>query len=286
MNLAALADISWIKPGKVAFLWWNGYVVQGENFSGGMNTATIEHYIDFAAENHIEYVSIDGFDHAWYGGSNQRYAGADITKAVPEVDLPHIFAHAREKGVVRLWMNSKGLRKYMDQALPLYEKWGVEGIMVDFVDHDDQDILNWLHEMIVKAAEHHLTVSIHNTSKPTGMQRTYPNLFTFEAVKNLEYNKWDAKGITPRHDLTVPFSHVAGPLDYHEGGFRSVLPEEFKPRNIAPVVMGTRCHQLGMYVVFEDAHPDGCGLSGSLSWAGWAQTLFARCPRRGMKRAC
>lgn len=253
----ALADTSWITPGKVSFLWWNGYVVAPPDVVGGLNTATLLKYIDFAADNHIPFASIDGSDHAWYGGPCAPYQGADVTVPIPALDLPAVFAHAKERGVrMRIWVNFQGLKNQLDKALETYADWGAEGIMADFVEHDDQETINVLRRVVAKCAELHLTVTFHNIKEPTGLERTYPNLRTSEAVLNLEYNKWDPFGSSPQHDLTVPFIRMlAGPLDFHQGGFRSVLPRDFKPRNIAPLVMGTRCHQMAMYVVYEDALP-------------------------------
>ena len=253
----AIKDTSWIKPGKVAFLWWNGYLVGDNARRGGVNTATFKHYIDGAAEFHFPYSSIDGLDIAWYGGKIPGYGENDITVPVKQLDMPAVLAYAKSKGVrIRLWVASAGLRKYLDKALDTYEKWGVEGIMVDFIERDDQEMVDWIHEMVAKAAAHHLTVTLHNISKPTGLRRTYPNLLTREAVLNQEYNKWSHVGSTPEHQLTVPFTRMlAGPLDFHMGGFRSVRQADFLPRNVAPDVMGSRCQQLAMYVVYEDPMP-------------------------------
>ena len=128
--------------------------------------------------------------------------------------------------------------------------------MVDFIERDDQEAVNWIREVVEKAAKHKLTVTLHNVSKPTGLQRTYPNLLSREAVRNQEWNKWDKLGVTPDHNLTVPFTRMlAGPLDYHSGGFRSVRQADYLPRDVAPDVMGTRCHQLATYVVYENPMP-------------------------------
>jgi alpha-glucosidase len=168
-----------------------------------------------------------------------------------------LIRYAKEKGVrLRLWMHSGAAKAHMRQAFPLYEQWGIEGVMVDFVDKDDQETLNWEREMIALAAQHHLTVTFHNLSKPTGLSRTYPNLMTLEAVMNLEYDKWDPKGSTPEHELTIPFTRMlAGPVDYHSGSFRNVLASDFKPHNTAPVTIGTRARQLARYVVYEGYLP-------------------------------
>ena len=253
---SAIQDTTWIHPGKIAFPWWNGYMVPNQPFKGGVNTETMKYYIDFCAENGIEFHSIDGFDVAWYGGTCTPYQGNDITKAIPALDMPEVLAYARKKGVrTRLWMHWAGLKKQMDDALATYEKWGIDGIMIDFMDRDDQEMVNFCHEVLAKAAAHHLSVNFHGTYKPTGLQRTYPNLLNCEAVLNEEYNKW-SQGDTPEHQLTVAFTRLlAGPMDVHAGGFRSVRPADFKPQNIAPLVWGSRAHQLAMYVVYENPLP-------------------------------
>jgi len=254
----AIADTTWIKPGKTTFPWWNGYEVGNAGFRGGQNTETHKHYIDFCAENGIEYHSLDGFDNvAWYGGPIVPYQGADITRSLPEIDLTEVIAYARNKGVgLRLWMSAAAARAQMKKAFPIYRKWGIEGVMVDFFERDDQEMVNFVHELVQLAALHHLTVTLHNVYKPTGLRRTYPNLLTIESVFNTEFNKWDPHGSTPEHELTVPFTRMlVGPLDYHSGSFHNVAQRDFKPRNIAPVTIGTRAHELARYVVYEDYLP-------------------------------
>jgi alpha-glucosidase len=252
----ALADTSWIRPGKTTFPWWNGFEVGETGFRGGLDTRTALHYIDFCAEQGIPYHSLDGLDVAWYGGPIVPYEGADITKS-PSIDLPAVLEHARKKGVrLRLWMHWQAADRHMDRAFPIYEKWGIEGVMVDFLDRDDQEMVRFEHRLVKKAAEHHLTVTLHGIHKPTGVQRTYPNLLTYEGVLNLEYDKWSEVGSSPGHELLVPFTRMlAGPLDYHQGCFRSVRPKDFAPRNVAPRVMGTRARMLAMYVAYEDPLP-------------------------------
>jgi alpha-glucosidase len=253
----AIADISWIRPGKTTFPWWNGYEVGDAGFRGGLNTETMKHYIDFCAEQGIQYHSLDGFDRAWYSGPIVPYEGADITKSVAEIDLPGVLSYARRRGVrLRLWLHWQAAKAHMATAFPIYEKWGIEGVMLDFMDRDDQEMVNFLHEAVRLAAEHHLTVSLHGASKPTGLRRTFPNLLTTEAVLNLEYNKWETQGVPPEHEVTVPFIRMlAGPLDFHQGSFRHVWPRDFEARNVAPVVKGTRARTLASYVVFENYLP-------------------------------
>ena len=257
---SAIKDTSWIKPGKTTFPWWNGYEVGDVDFEPGVNTATMKHYIDFCAEQGIPYHSLDGLDIAWYGGPIHPDGPTDVTKAAPSIDMPELLRYAKEKGVrLRLWMHWKPLAAQLDAALATYEKWGIEGIMIDFMDRDDQEMVAWYHEVAEKAAKHHLTVTWHGAYKPTGMERTWPNVLSYEAALNQEYNKWQPPGVhgtPPEHNLDIAFVRMlAGPLDYHQGGMRSVLPEDYQWRDKAPPVQGTRGHQLAMYVIYQNHLP-------------------------------
>ena len=250
---SAIKDASWIKPGKTTFPWWNGYVLEGVDFEPGVNTETMKHYIDFCAEQGIPYHSLDGLDIAWYGGPIAPEGPTDVTQAAPSIDMPELLRYAKEKGVrLRLWMHWKALLPQIDEAFKTYEQWGIEGVMVDFMDRDDQEMVRFYHEMAEKAAKHRLTVTLHGAYKPTGMERTWPNMLSFEAALNQEYNKWD-RGTPPAHNLDIAMVRmIAGPLDYHQGGMRSQLPKNYQPRDKAPPVQGTRGHQLAMYVVYQN----------------------------------
>jgi len=245
---SALADTSWIEPGKAAWDWWSGSFARNVSFQPGMNTATMEHYVDFAAEHHLEYMLVDA---GWYPAKDYTHPD-DILIYVPEVNVPEIIAHAKQKGVkVLLWVYWGAMDKQMDEALDLYAKWGAAGIKVDFMDHDDQQMVNFYERLVRKAAEHHLVVDLHGAYKPTGLRRTYPNLLTREGVMGMEYSKWSDR-VTPEHDVTIPFTRMlAGPMDYTPGCFNNATREQFKPRNLEPMCQGTRAHQLAMYVVFE-----------------------------------
>ncbi len=251
LNLSApsvLADTSWITPGKAAWDWWSGSFARDVTFKPGMNTATMEHYVDFAAGHHLEYMLVDA---GWYPEKDYTNPG-DILSYVPEVNVPEIIAHAKQKGVkVLLWVYWGAMDKQMDEALDLYAKWGAAGIKVDFMDHDDQTMVNFYERLVRKAAEHHLVVDLHGAYKPTGLRRTYPNLLTREGVMGMEYSKWSDR-VTPEHDVTLPFTRMlAGPMDYTPGCFNNATREQFKPRNLEPMCQGTRAHQLAMYAVFE-----------------------------------
>jgi alpha-glucosidase len=243
-----LRDTSWIKPGRSAWdRWWCGSYAPDAGFPFGMNTASMNYFTQFAADMGWEYVLVDW---TWYG--EPLDPNADITKSISEVDLPAIikFAHDRNVNVI-IWLRWNHVNRQLDQAFPLYEKWGIAGVKVDFMDSDDQEMVNFYHRVIKKAAEHHLLVDFHGAYKPTGLQRTYPNYITQEGVMGNEYNKWSSR-VTPEHNVTLPFTRMlAGPLDFTPGGFRHVRKNNFKPQDVAPMVMGTRAHQLAMMVVYE-----------------------------------
>ena len=254
----ALAGTSWIKPGKTTFPWWNGFYEKNVPFKMGLNTATAKYYIDFCAEAGIPYHSLDGLDNvAWYGGTIVPYEGADITRGIDGLDLQEVIRHAKEKGVrLRLWMHWKAAQTHMERAFPLYRAWGIEGVMLDFMDRDDQEMVRFLRRALRTAADNRLTVTLHGVGAPTGLERTYPNLLTSEAVMNLEYDKWDKLGIPPEHEVTVPFTRMlAGPLDFHQGSLRGVALSDFRPRNEAPLVMGTPSRMLASYVVYHNHLP-------------------------------
>lgn len=255
-----IQETAWIHSGKVQFAWWNGYVVPGAADKAGLNTWTIKHYIDFCAANGIAFHSLDGYEmeQAWYGGRVLPYVGADITKARAEIDLPEVLRYAREKGVgTRLWLHSEALwNADLDRLFALYESWGIQGIMPDFLNRDDQAAVRFFNRIVQMAAQHHLTVSFHGVSKPTGLNRTYPNLLSQEAVLGTEYNKWSAKGSPPDHEVLAAYIRMlAGPLDTHEGSFRPVSPQKFVAQTIAPRAMGTLARQLALYVIFENHLP-------------------------------
>lgn len=244
-----LTDTSWIKPGKAAWDWWNGSKVAGAE---GMNDATMKGFIDFAAANKLEYMLIDD---GWYAGSGQApkvLPGTDVTKPIAEINIRDLIAYGRAKGVgIMLWVHWKALDAQMDEALAAYEAWGVKGIKVDFMDRDDQQIVDYYHRLLTKAGQHRLMVDLHGAYRPTGLTRTYPHYVTQEGVLGAEYNKWSRR-ITATHNVTLPFTRMLlGPMDYTPGGFRNVAPKDFKDQFILPTVQTTRGQALAMYVVYD-----------------------------------
>ena len=244
---SALSDTSWIQPGKAAWDWWSGSYASGVSFKPGMNTATMEHYVDFAAAHHLEYMLIDA---GWYPAEGPTRP-MDILHHTAETDVPAIIQYAKTKNVkVLLWVFWSALDKHLDEALALYSKWGAAGIKVDYMNRDDQEMVNFYARVVKAAAEHHMVVDFHGAYKPTGLRRTYPNLLTREGVMGMEYSKWSTR-ITPEHDVTLPFTRMlAGPMDYTPGCFNNATRSQFRPRNVQPMCQGTRAHQLAMYVVY------------------------------------
>ena len=243
----AIDDPSWIKPGRVAWDWWSGQVVDDPAVQSGMNDATMKHYIDFAAEAGLEYMLIDA---GWYGSHRDKQA--DITTMIPEINIPELVKYADGKNVgIMLWLNWASVDRQMEEAFSLYEKWGVKGVKIDYMNRDDQEMVNFYHRTVIKAAAHHLLVDFHGAYKPTGFRRTWPNLMTREGILGLEYLKWSDRA-TPEHNVTIPFTRMlAGPMDYTPGAFLNVTRAKFKSQRKNPLAPTTRCQQLAMYVVYE-----------------------------------
>lgn len=262
LNEKADSDFSWVAPGKTTFHWWNGTVEHGPPSTPESNFAIHKRYIDFCAANHIAYhsvISVAG-NRPWYvqgdpPGFDPR-PDTDILTPRPDLDLPRILAYAKEKGVgIRFWVYWKPLSEKLEEAFATYERWGVKGLMIDFMDRDDQEMVEWQEQVLRAAAKHKLHIQFHGSYKPSGEQRTYPNLFNREGVLNLEYLKW-SKDCDPQHCIDVAYTRsLAGPTDFHLGGFRSVSRAKFEPRDERPLMLGTRCHQLALYVVYENPMP-------------------------------
>jgi len=246
-----IADTSWIRPGKSAWDWWSGGLAPDVP-EPGMNTATIRRYIDHAAALGLEYMLIDD---GWYVGSagNGSYnPEADITRPVAGLDLDDLIRYAAQRGVgIWLWAHWRSLEPRIDEVFAHYARIGVKGVKIDFMERDDQAMVAFFHQMMRSSAEHRLMLNLHGAYRPTGLNRTWPQFLTLEGVLGAEYNKWSRR-ITPEHNLTLPFTRMLlGPMDYTPGGFRNTTPEAFEVTSRGPQVMGTRVHQLAMFVVYE-----------------------------------
>lgn len=253
-----IEDTSWIKPCRTTFTWWNGNVVPDSTFSPGNNFETNKYYIDFAARNGLDAHGIYGYaETPWYYDDNFNFGwagpNADITRPIPCLNMPRIADYAKSKGVgIHLWVHWRPLYDKLEEAFALYEKWGVKGLMVDFLDRDDQEMIRIQEDILKAAAKHRLFIQFHGSSKPSGLTRTYPNEFTREGTLNYEVCKWDTL-VNADHDISIPFTRLlAGPADYHLGGFRALPRSKFKIQYVNPYVMSTRCHMMAMYVVLEN----------------------------------
>ena len=237
-----LQDVSWIKPGLVSWDWWNANNVTGVDFKAGMNTLTYKYYIDFASDNHIPYIIVDG---GWSVGDN-------LMKVIPDLDLPSIINYGKDKKVgVILWSTWHNMAEQVDSVFPAYAKMGVKGWKIDFIDRDDQVAVKSMYDIAKKAAGYKLLVDYHGAFKPTGLQRTYPNVIGNEGVKGLENYKW-ANEDQPRYTTIIPYIRMmAGPMDYTPGAMRNATEKDYRVVPDNPMSKGTRCNQMAMYVVFE-----------------------------------
>jgi alpha-glucosidase len=235
-------DFSWVKPGKVAWDWWNANNIFGVGFESGINTETYKHYIDFASEYGIEYIILD---EGWY-------ELGDLMSINPDLDMEELLEYAEEKSVgIILWVVWKTLWDQMDEALDQFERWGVKGIKVDFMQRDDQWMVNYYWKVAEEAAKRNLLVDFHGSYKPAGLHRAWPNVLTREGVRGMEWSKW-SEGAGPENALTIPFIRMlAGPMDYTPGAMINASREQFHAVFDKPMSQGTRCHQLAMYVVYE-----------------------------------
>ena len=239
-------DWSWVKPGKVAWEWWNDWHVTGVDFKVGVNNATYKYYIDFASRYGIEYVILD---EGWAVNGK-----ADLFDVVPEINIEELVRYGAEKNVgIVLWAGYWAFNRDMDKVCEHYSKVGVKGWKIDFMDRDDQMMVDFYRRAAQTAAKYHQFVDFHGAFKPSGQNRTYPNVLNFEGVHGLEQMKWSPEGTDQlTYDVTFPYIRMAaGPVDYTQGAMRNYNYYWYKPCNTDPVSQGTRCHQLGMYIVFE-----------------------------------
>ena len=240
-----IADTSWIKPGKVAWDWWNCWNITGVDFEAGINTSTYKHYIDFAADNGIEYVILDD---GWAAGK-----GEDLFVINPDINLEEIISYAKGKGVgIILWAGYRAFERDLEKVCRHYSEMGVKGFKVDFEDRDDQLMTTFNHRAAEVAAKYHLVLDIHGAYKPAGINRTWPNVLNMEGVNGLENMKWsdlDTFDII-QYDVTMPYlRQIAGPVDYTQGAMNNANRQNFRPVHTQPMSPGTRAHQLALYMV-------------------------------------
>jgi alpha-glucosidase len=235
-------DTSWIKPGKVAWDWWNANNIYGVDFKSGINTETYKYYIDFAAKYGLQYVILD---EGWYKLGN-------VLDVVPAINMEELTAYARQKNIgIILWVVWKTLDDQLVPALDQYATWGIKGIKVDFMQRSDQLVMNFYEKVSRETAKRKMLVDFHGDQKPASMTRTWPNLINAEGVRGMEWSKWSADA-EPEHNVSLPFTRMfLGPMDYTPGAMRNASKTNFAPIFGQPMALGTRCHQLAMYVVFD-----------------------------------
>jgi alpha-glucosidase len=247
-------DAAWIKPGKAAWEWWSDAMLPGADIPSGMdnrNTALYKYYVDFAAKYNLQYVLIDA------GWSNIFH----LSKVNPKIDIREVISYAKKKKVgVFLWCVASTLMDSLKGNMNYLKNLGAAGIKVDFFDRNDQQTIGWYEKIASAAAKDRLMIDFHGCSEPTGMQRTYPNILNFEAVRGNECNKWDTTS-NPDYHLLFPFIRMlGGPLDYTPGSMRNATRAAFKPLGHGiPFSQGTRCHELAMYVLFDQPLAMLCG---------------------------
>ncbi len=238
-----IKDTSWIKPGKATWDWWHAMKISDVKFKSGVNTTTYKHYIDFAAKHGNQYVIID---EGWSLKGKEN-----LLKISPNMDIQTICDYGKSKGVkIILWTTGLALHHNFDKAFKQFSKWGVAGLKIDFLVRDDQEMVEWCYKFLKEAAKYKMVVDFHGAYKPTGFSRTYPNLLACESVLGLEQTKWSKK-TEPKYATIIPFiRNVVGPMDYTPGAMKNFNLKDFKKNWSSPGSIGTRCQQLGMYVVY------------------------------------
>lgn len=241
-----IGDYSWVEGGKVAWEWWNNWGIYGVDFKAGINTETYKHYIDFASENQIPFVVLD---EGWYDPKS-----GDMLKVIPDIDLPELIRYGKSKNVkLILWTVFNVLDSQLEAACKKYADMGISGLKVDFLDRDDQTAVEMVYRIAETAAKHKLTLNLHGIYKPTGFNRTYPNIINIESVFGMEEMKWSSiEKDMMRYDVIMPYIRLmAGLVDYTPGAMRNATKHDFKAIYSNPMSQGTRCHQLAAYIVHD-----------------------------------
>jgi alpha-glucosidase len=237
------ADFSWVKPGRVVWDYWANWNLEGVDFVAGRNNATFKHHIDFAAKHGFEYVNVDWL---W----TDPY---DLHALNPEIDVPELVRYGRERGVgIFVWCLTRTLEVQLEPVMDRLRDWGVAGLKIDFFDRDDQRMIALYRRFAEEAARRKMLVLFHGATAPWGLSRTLPNVLGYEAVRGLEYDKFNPEGAPPGHDVTIAYTRMlAGPMDYTPGAMRALNKANWKPTHDLPSSQGTVAHQLAMYVVYD-----------------------------------
>lgn len=249
-----IKDTSWISYGACTWEWWNDWGLEGVGgFKSGVNYETYKYFIDFASENKIPFLLIDA---GWLTGVDVGEMTSDINEDLIRgktvIDVKSLIEYAHSKNVkVLLWVLGQSMDKYAEEAFKIFKKWNVDGLKIDFIDRDDQQAMAFYERIARLAAENKMTIDWHGCAKPAGLQRTYPNVVNFEAVRGCEYNKFNKDGIPPSHNVDLVFTRMLqGPMDYTPGAMNNATKKSFVKNNSQPKMMGTRSHMAAMYVLF------------------------------------
>lgn len=233
-----IEDTSWIQPGMTAWEWWHKAMLDGVDFPVGNKNLSVQmykYYIDWASENGVEYMTFDaGYQESW---------------------LYELCRYAKQKNVkIIVWTWASCVRQYPGDWIKKMKVLGVAGAKIDFFERNDQEAMRWGYEFAQRLADNQMVGLFHGCPVPTGMNRTYPNILNFEAVRGAEDNFWRSI-VTPDYHTQFPFIRaLAGPFDYTPGSMRNKTAAEFYPvdrDNTVPMSMGTRAHELSMYVLFD-----------------------------------
>ncbi len=249
-----ISDTSWITPGTCAWEWWSNRNLEGVGFVGGVNNETYYYYVDFAAENNIPYLLIDD---GWLTEKTSNITAKEIDEAAISgksfVDIPSIIKYAHTKNVkIILWCVGQSMDKYGERIFEIIKNWGADGVKIDFTDRDDQQASQFYERMARLAAKHQMVIDFHGCSKPAGLQRTYPNVLNFEAVRGCEFYKFlSGRHMSPSHDVDLVFTRMLqGPMDYTPGALRNMTKEDYQHSYSFPQAKGTRSHMVSMYVLY------------------------------------
>ncbi|ADB41691.1 glycoside hydrolase family 97 protein [Spirosoma linguale] len=237
-----IGDASWVKPGKCTDEWITNINLYNVPFRAGVNTETYKYYVDFAKRFGFDRILLDA------GWSDNN----DLFKITPGMNIPELVAYAHSQGIkLSMWTLAATLDRQLEPAMKQFQSWGVDFVMTDFMDRDDQKMVNFYTRVAEACAKAKIMIMYHGAYKPAGFERTYPNAITRESVLGSEYNIWSTKA-TPDHDVLLPFIRmVSGPMDYEPGLLSNATKEQFRPISGQVMSQGTRCHQLAMFLVYD-----------------------------------
>ena len=237
-----LPDVSWIKPGKFSWEWWNGATPFGPDvdFKAGCNFETYCYYADFAAKFGLEYILLD---EGWAKSTRDPFHGNDGLR------LPELIEYCNAKGVkVVLWLPWLTVHQHLDTLFETYAQWGITAVKIDFMDHADQWMVNFYKRVTAEAAKYHIIIDWHGSFTPAGLEQEYPNLVSYEGIRGLE----QMGGCRPENTTFLPFiRNAVGPADFTPGGMNNMQPDRYRADRPNSGAMGTRAFQMALYVVLE-----------------------------------